>query len=304
MSDHRVRMLMVLAALFWSGAFITGKLAVTEFPPFALTFFRFLLAVPFIFLLLYTRERDQWIPEKNQWLPLVILAFTGTFAYHAFFFSALQYTTAINSSLIGSTNPMVTTLLAALFFQERLTWSRIAGIIFSFSGVFIVITNADWNIIRTFHLNSGDLLMFIAVFCWAVYSLLGRRYMKEYSLSPVMVTAYTFLLCVIFSLPFVCWENPASYLPYTTMKGWLSIFYMSFFASVLGYLIQMVAIRKIGASRSAMFINLVPIFTIIQSITILGEAFSLYKLLGAGIIILGVYLAIRPEEEYSKVKAA
>jgi drug/metabolite transporter (DMT)-like permease len=297
MSENRVCILMVFTAIFWSGAFITGKIAVLEFPPFALTFFRFLLALPFIFALLYSKEKETWLPKGRQWVPLVILGIIGTFFYHVLFFSALRYTTAINSSLIGATNPVLTMFMAALFFNEKLTQKRIAGIIFSFTGVFLIVTNADWQLISTFSFNPGDVLMFSAVFSWALYALLGRGYMKQYSLSPLMVTSYTFLICVVISIPFVLWENPASYLPKTSVNGWLSIFYMSIFASVLGYLIQMFAIERIGASRAAIFVNLVPIFTIVQSILILGESFSLFKCLGALSIITGVYLGTRTDSE-------
>ena len=141
--------------------------------------------------------------------------------------------------------------------------------------------------------------MLIAVCCFAIYSLLSRRYMKQYLLSPLMVTAYTFLTCVVISVPFVLWENPTTYIFSATPSGWLSILYMSVFASVLGYLIQMVAIQHIGAPRTAIFINLVPVFTIIQSVTILGESVSLFKLFSAAIVIIGVYSATRPD---SKVK--
>ncbi len=304
MSEKHVHMLMVLTAVFWSGAFITGKIAVQEFPAFALTFFRFLFALPFIYLILYTREPQNLLPHGRQWLPLVILGFIGTFCYHVFFFTSLKYTTAINSSLIGAMNPMITTLLAALFFHERLTTGRVCGIALSFSGVFFVVTNADMRVISGFHFNEGDLLMLVAVCSWAVYSLLGRRYMKQYDLSPLMVTAYTFLVCVALSIPFVTWENPASYLMSTTMGGWMSILYMSVFASVLGYLIQMIAIQRIGAPRAAIYINLVPVFTIIQSVTILGETITIFKLIGAATIISGVYLAIRPESGFHFAKAA
>jgi drug/metabolite transporter (DMT)-like permease len=297
MSENRVSILMVFTAIFWSGAFITGKIAVLEFPPFALTFFRFLLALPFIFALLYSKEKEKWLPKGRQWVPLVILGIIGTFFYHVLFFSALRYTTAINSSLIGATNPVLTTLMAALFFNEKLKQKRIIGIIFSFIGVFLIVTNADWQLISTFSFNSGDVLMFGAVFSWALYALLGRGYMRQYSLSPLMVTSYTFFICVIVSVPFVLWENPASYLSKTSVSGWASIFYMSIFASVLGYLIQMFAIERIGASRAAVFVNLVPIFTIIQSILILGESFSLFKCIGALSIITGVYLATRTDVE-------
>lgn len=297
MSENRVSILMVFTAIFWSGAFITGKIAVLEFPPFSLTFFRFLLALPFIFALLYSKEKEKWLPKGRQWIPLVILGIIGTFFYHVLFFSALRYTTAINSSLIGATNPVLTTLMAALFFNERLKQKRIVGIIFSFIGVFLIVTNADWQLISTFSFNPGDVLMFSAVFSWALYALLGRGYMRQYSLSPLMVTSYTFFICVVISIPFVLWENPASYLSKTSVSGWVSVFYMSIFASVLGYLIQMFAIERIGASRAAVFVNLVPIFTIIQSILILNESFSLFKCIGALSIITGVYLATRTDVE-------
>lgn len=293
MSDKQVRLLMLLTSLLWSGAFITGKFSVQEFPPFSLTFFRFVFALPFIFTILYIKEPKNLFPNAKQWPPLILLGFVGTFCYHALFFTSLNYTTAINSSLIGAINPMVTALLAALFFGERLTPLRILGIFLSFSGVFLFITNGDLQLISQFQVNYGDFLMLIGVFCFAIYSLLSRRYMKQYRITPFMVTAYTFLICVVISLPFVIWENPATYLSMTTARGWLSILYMSVFASVLGYLFQAIAIQRIGAPRTAVFINLVPIFTIIQSVVILGESITLIKLMCAAIVISGVYLATR-----------
>jgi len=304
MSDKQIRLLMVLTTIFWSGAFITGKIAVGQFPPFALTFFRFLFALPLIFIIYYVREPGNLLPRGKQWPPLILLGFVGTFCYHALFFSSLKYTTAINSSLIGAINPMVTTLLAALFFSEQLTPRRLFGIFLSFSGVFLFITNGDLQLISQFQFNKGDLLMLIAVCCFAVYALLSRRYMKQYQLSPLMVTAYTFLICVVISVPFVLWEKPSTYLFSATASGWLSILYMSVFASVLGYLIQMVAIQRIGAPRTAIFINLVPIFTIIQSVTILGESITLFKLIGAAIVITGVYLATQPESRVKYLKSS
>lgn len=296
MTKGRAYLIMTLAAVFWSGAFIAGKLAIREFPAFGLTFFRFLIALPFIFAMLYYRQPDSWLPNRSQWPPLILLGLTGTFSYHVLFFSCLNYTTAINSSLIGSTNPMVTTLLAIAFFHERVTLKRLTGIIMSLTGVVIVVTNADWIVLSKFAFNKGDLLMFGGVCMWAVYSVLSRGFMEKYEISPLLGTAYTFLVCTAVSLPFMLWENPAQYLSSTTQGGWLSIVYMSVFASALGYLFQLWAIQSIGAPRAAVFVNLVPVFTIVQSVLILGENFTLLKLAGAIVIISGVYLATRPSE--------
>ncbi|AET69080.1 DMT(drug/metabolite transporter) superfamily permease [Desulfosporosinus orientis DSM 765] len=295
MSDKQVRLLMVLTSVLWSGAFITGKFSIQEFPPFALTFFRFFFALPFIFTILVMQKPKRLLPRGKQWPALLLLGFIGTFCYHAFFFTSLGYTTAINSSLIGALNPMVTTLLAALFFSERLSFPRILGIFLSFSGVFLFITNGDLHLITQFQVNHGDFLMMLGVLCFSIYSLLSRRYMKQYDLTPFMITAYTFLICVVISLPFALWENPATYLYTATMKGWLSILYMSVFASVLGYLFQSIAIEHIGAPQTAVFINLVPIFTIVQSVLILHESITIIKLFCAAVVVSGVYLATRPE---------
>lgn len=295
MSKSRIYLIMVLAAVFWSGAFITGKIATPQFSPIALTFFRFLFALPFIFIILYRYQPRNWLPQKRQWVPLIFLGILGTFFYHAFFFSALKYTTAINSSLIGATNPMVTAFLAILFFHERVTPLRAIGILLSFSGVFLIVTNGNWRVLMDLRFNHGDLLMFVAVWCWASYAVLSRRFMQTYQISPLLLTAYTFLVCTVISFMFLLRENPLHYLAQAQLSGWMSILYMSIFASVLGYLFQLIAIQEIGAAKAAIFINLVPIFTIIQSVLILGESFSWLKLLSGGIIIIGVYLASRPE---------
>jgi drug/metabolite transporter (DMT)-like permease len=296
MSKNRVYILMVLAAIFWSGAFITGKIAVREFSALSLTFFRFLFALPLIFLILRIREPEKWKPQKTQWVPLITLGIIGTFLYHALFFSSLKYTTAINSSLIGAMNPMVTTFLAILFFREKVTPLRILGILLSFIGVFLIVTNGDLQILTTLRFNYGDILMFIAVWCWATYAVISRRYMQKYQLTPLMTTAYTFLVCTIVALPLFLWEKPFNIIN-ISLAGWLSILYMAIFASVLGYMFQLLAIQYIGAAKASIFINLVPIFTITQSLLILHEPFSVFKFISGGIILIGVYLASRPDKE-------
>lgn len=286
---------MVVAALFWSGAFITGKLAIHQIPPFSLTFFRFLFALPLIFLILFKRQPERFWPTKEQWLPLILLGVIGTFAYHVLFFSCLKYTTAINSSLIGSTLPMITTLLAVLFVGEKITLPRGCGMLLAFGGIFLVVTNGQWAAVKNLEFNPGDVLMFAAVWCFASYSLLSRIFMQKYKISPTAVTAYTFLVCTLVALPCAIWEQPESYLPAVTIGGWLAVIYMAVFASVLGYLFQLMAMQKIGAPKTVMFVNLVPVFTIIQSVIFLGEIFTGLKLACTGLIIAGVYLASRPE---------
>jgi len=290
MSNNRVYLLMVLTCIFWAGAFVAGKLSAQEFPAVSLTFFRFLIALPFIFLILIRLQPSAWKPTRKQWPPLILLGIAGTFFYHILFFSSLKYTSAINSSLIGSSLPMVTTFISVLFFQEKMSLVRLAGVLLAFSGVILTITNGDRQVLANLSFNTGDLIMFLAICCWALYMALSRKFMQDYRLSPIMLTAYTFLVCTLASAVFVPWEGPAAYLPGTTLKGWLAVIYMAIFPSVLGYLIQSMAVEKIGAARTSIFVNLVPVFTIILAMVILGEEPGLFKLFSTLIIISGVYI--------------
>lgn len=303
MSNRTVYISMVITALFWSGAFIAGKMATLIFEPLTLTFLRFIFSLPLIFLLLRIREPAKMIPNREQVFPLIILGIVGTLGYHFFFFLALSHTSVINSSLIGATNPMVTTVLAVLFFKERITILRLVGVGISLFGVFSVITGLDLQLVANLEFNRGDLFMAMGVLCFSTYALLSRRYMANYRISPLTTTAYTFLVCTLISLVLsLILEKPIEALAMATTKVWLEILYMAVLASVVGYYLQLNAIQRIGAPRAAMFINLVPVFTILLASAILGETISMFKFLCGLMIICGVFLASRPEKSICQKK--
>ncbi|MDF2546058.1 MAG: hypothetical protein K0R93_956 [Anaerosolibacter sp.] len=286
--QRKIQMLMVLCTVFWAGAFIAGKIGVREFPPFSLAFFRFLFATMVIFVVMIKYEEKSWRLQKNDWPYMLALGLIGMFGYHVLFFIALQHTSAMNSSMIGATNPLITSILASVFLKEHLSLKRFGAIMLAFSGIALTVSNGDIKVFTSLSFNVGDLLMLTAVLCWAVYSIISRRIIDRYS--PLILTSYSFLVCLILLIPFVIWEQPLVYLPNVTWLGWTSVLYMSIFASVIGYLVQQISIKTIGASKTAAFINLVPVFSIILSALILNERITGIKLLSAGIIITGVYL--------------
>ncbi|WFD09860.1 DMT family transporter [Tepidibacter hydrothermalis] len=279
--------LMIIATVFWSGAFIAGKFSVAEFPVFSLTFFRFFFAVIATFAIMIKKGENYRIEKADIFL-FVQLGIIGMVGYHVFFFLALKYTTAVNSSLIAATNPIITTVLAFVFFKENIKLKNIISILVSFLGVILIITNGNLKLLANFKFNIGDLLMIIAVVCWATYAVISKKALKKYK--PMVVTSYSFLICVISMIPFVIMEKPWVYIPNTSIKGWISVLYMSIFASVIGYSIQQVSIKKIGASKTSLYVNLVPVFSMILAYFILGESISIIKLVSAMLIITGVLL--------------
>lgn len=297
--NRKIYILMTISTVFWGGAFIAGKIGVEEFPPFSLAFFRFLFATIIIFSTMIKYEKN-WKIKKDQWMPIIFLGIVGMFGYHALFFTALQYTSAINSSLIAATNPLITSILAVLFLKEPLGLKRLGAITIAFVGVVLTLTGGNMEILINSQFNIGDIIMLGAVLCWAIYGVISKRVMPRYS--PMILTSYTFLVCLILLIPFVIMENPGEYMRNTTWRGWSSVLFMAIFPSVIGYLVQQMSIKDIGPNKTAAFFNLVPVSSIILSGLILGEKITVFKVFSAMIIITGVYLNARLKElEQSKV---
>jgi drug/metabolite transporter (DMT)-like permease len=287
-SNAKIYFLMVLCTIFWAGAFIAAKLSSPFIPPFTLTFLRFSVATVILYIIIKCKKESIYKLKKKDIPIFLFTGLVGMFGYHVLFFIAVKHTTAINSSIIGASNPIITTMLSIIFLKDKITYKRIAGIVLSFTGVFLTLTNADLHSMRTFSFNYGDIIMLLAVLMWAAYGVFSKWVMPRYS--PMILTFYSFLFCTILTTPFVIYETPWKLLNAIPYYSYIAVLYMSIFPSVIGYLVQQMSIKQIGPSKTSIFINLVPIFSIILSVLILKEILNPVKLLTALLIILGVYI--------------
>lgn len=292
MKNNTVYGLMVLTSLFWSGAFIAGKFSVPYIPVCSLTFLRFFFAVLIMTLLFKVGsfgrdENGQTYRLRKKHIPFFLFTgIVGMIGYHVLFFTSLKYTTAINSSMINAMNPIMTTILAGLLLRAKFPKMQIFGIMLSFVGVILTITGADIDALMTLAFNKGDLIMVGAMLCWSVYGVFSK--MKGGGIPAFWLTYYSFVSCMIFMIPLVMLEKPWLFIGNIPASAWIAVLYMSIFASVIGYLMQQVAIKEIGPSRTSIFINLVPVFSMILAVVILGEELNPIKLLTAAMIIAGV----------------
>lgn len=288
MNNRKIYILMVISTVFWAGAFIAGKLSAPYIPAFTLTFLRFIFATAILYCVMKIKGQSLYKLTKKDIPVFMVTGLVGMFGYHVFFFNALRYTTAINSSIIGATNPIITFILGVIFLKDKLTAKRVLGIVLSFTGVFLTLTNASLSVFKSLSFNNGDLLMLIAVLMWSSYSVYSKKVMPRYS--PLTLTFYSFLFCTVFLVPFVIYEAPWRLINSIPTYSYAAVLYMSIFPSVIGYLVQQMSIKQIGPSKTSIFINLVPIFSIILSVLILHETISPIKLLTVLIIISGVYI--------------
>ena len=289
--SRKIYFLMVAATIFWSGAFISGKLGINKFSPLMLTFLRFLTATLIIFPIMKEKEEENWKISKENLKEILPLGIIGMIGYHLLFFGALKYTSATKASMINAINPLITAVLASFFVNEKLSGKKIILIITAFSGV--VLTIIDWDIMKILDMsfNRGDVLMLLATSCWAVYSILVKKTLKNYT--PLKLTTYTFVSCVIMLFPFAIKEIIFDGALNVGIKPYLAVLYMGIFPTVIGYTIQQASIKEIGAGKSSLFINLVPVFSTIMAVVFLHETVKPVNIISGIVIIVSVVIYSR-----------
>jgi drug/metabolite transporter (DMT)-like permease len=286
-----IRALMIISAFFWAGAFIAGKIAVSEIDPITLTFIRFAVASIVMFIFIKIRK----ISIKPDWIILkraIILSVVGMIGYHLLFYKALIYTKSINASVIGAMNPMITYLLSLFLYNSKLDLKKMSFVAFAFILTILTLTNWKINLIISGGINVGDLLMLLAVVLWVSYSFIYKKFAKGYN--QLELSLYIFFFTSILLLPFSDFIilNNFINMKYST-DILISSIYMGIFPTVIGYVVQQESIVKIGPVNTSIFINLVPIFTLILSYLVLGDTIGILKITSSLLAVFTIYLFSR-----------
>ena len=286
-SKTYISLLLTLVSLVWAGSFVAVRITVEEISSIDLGFLRFLVATPFMVLILLLSKKETRLPVKD-FLSLSVLGLTGVTLLYIFQFIGIEQTTASTAAVLINTNVIFVVILSATFLKENFSFKKALGIALSFSGVLVVIfaqmTNESIVFSNVFLI--GCIFMVLSALCWAVYSIVGKKLLDKYD--PFTVTTYAFILGTIFFLPVVL-PNITDTIQNISFNGWISILYLSLVCSVFGYVAWYYALSKIEAGRAVIFLNLIPLFTIVISF-FTGEIPTFLFLIGASLIIYGVYL--------------
>ena len=286
-----IYLLMLLAPLFWGGAFGSTKHVLAELPPLTVAAVRFLLAGLLMSGWACWRGEWQWRTIRESWFVLLLLAVFGIFGYNALFNIGMQYTSAINGALVIVINPVTTSLVAVLFFGERWSWRQGIGAALSMSGVLTVITRGDLAVLRALSLNQGDLLLLGAVLLWTTYAILSKLVMRK--VSPLLSTAVSMLLGALLLLVASLPEQGWSRLPGVSLQVMLELVYLAVGATFIAFLIFNIGVREIGASKASAYINLMPVSAVLIAVLFYGEPVTLVHGVGMICVMSGVLLTTR-----------
>lgn len=285
-------LLLTLAPLFWAGNFVVGRAILTEAPPVALAFWRWVLAL--IPILLLARGRVDFAREwrlLRPRLPVVILiAVLGIACFNTFLYFGLQETTSVNALLLQSAIPLLILLACFGLYGEMPGKLQSLGVVLSLLGVIFIATRGHPEALARLAVNQGDLWVLAAVVAYAFYSALLRR---RPAMHPLAFLAALFTLGALALLPFYIREHLSGDVLPMTQANMAALAYLVIFPSFLSYLCFNRGVELVGAGRAGLFIHLLPVFGTILAVIFLGERIETFHLIGAGLIAGGLVIASR-----------
>ena len=214
---------------------------------------------------------------------------------------SINYTTAINVSLVNAGQPLTTAAIAWIIFRDKLTTIQTLGIVAGTIGIIVMISRANLIVLQSLEFNSGDLIMLIAIVGYGSYANTLRTIPKNLNLTILMFAV--FFTGSIGLLPFYIYES----LTYMAMPtNWLTIMWVLILAiitSLIPTYLWNSAVSIVGVNRSAIFVNLIPVFGAALSITFLNEQLHLYHIVGASMICSGILLVVKGHKsKFSSVR--
>ncbi len=292
----RPYLLLSLTSLFWAINIALGRFIAGTVPPAALAEIRWvgaaLVAVPIARKVL----AQDWPVIRRHLGIMLLLSFAGITVYNTLAYHGLEYTTALNGSLMQSSAPLMIGLWSLILFRDRLTLAQLVGILISSCGVLTIVAHGDPATLAHLKLNPGDIWFLVAMVSYALYAALLRRRPAIHFLSFL---AFTFVAGAIMLAPVTAAEYVAGRRIDPTFAAFAVLAYVIVFPSLVAYVFFNRGVELIGANRAGPFFHLIPVFGSAVAIVFLGEHPQLFHGIGYLLIITGIFVAQRGARQRS-----
>ncbi|MDD2608469.1 MAG: DMT family transporter [Giesbergeria sp.] len=286
--------MLTLAPLLWAGNAVVGRLISDLVPPMTLNLLRWVLAFVLLLPLAY-RVLGLSSPMWQHWRRFIVLGLLGIGCYNALLYLALQTSTPINVTLVGSSMPVWMLAIGALFFGVSVNQRQVVGAVLSMIGVVVVLSRGDWQQLLAFRWVPGDFFILLATIGWGFYSWLLVRTTEPASIRNDWAA---FLMGqLVFGLG---WSALFAGAEWATDMGtpivWgapllAALAFIAIGPALLAYCFWGIGVRRAGPNLAGFFSNLTPLFAALLSAAFLGEAPHLYHALAFALIVGGIVVS-------------
>lgn len=279
------------ATLLWSVNFVIASGIKGHIPPVGLAFWRWTIACIVLAPFAIKSTIKSWGDIKKNIRFLAITAVLGITIFNTLIYFAGKTTSAVNLSLIAISIPLFIVAISRIAFKEKVSTIKILGIATIITGVLVLITKGSIQSLLEINFTIGDLLMLLACFFFACYTILVRLKPKEIPSNVFLFTL--FIIGTILLLPFYILEHLYYKQVIFDSTTIYATTYVGIFASLISYYLWNEAISLIGTNKTALIYYSIPIFSGILAYLFLNQAIVLVQIISMGIIISGLLLTNR-----------
>lgn len=282
--------LLIFTTLFWAFNTIFGQLAVGEISPLQIVPLRWILVSSVMWFIFRNDVKTNWQiikPEINKIILMALMGFTG---FNVLFYTASQYTNAINLGIIQSSVPVYVLLGGYFFYKTSITALQGLGVIISIIGVTIITTNGDIEILLNLQLNKGDLIMLVACLMYSYYtlSLKTRLQIPGIAFFTLMSVIANFLALPLFIIDYLI-----NGINYPSINGLIITILVAIFPSSLAQIFYLRAVDIAGPGKAGIYTNIVPIFSSILAVILLNQRFEIFHGVSLVLVLSGIWLSER-----------
>jgi drug/metabolite transporter (DMT)-like permease len=278
-------------AALWGASWPCGRIVAQALPPLAAACLRFVFATAILLAWLRASDRVGKVRALSgrQWLGLAAGGAVGVFGYAVFFMLGLRHVPAGRAAIVVTTNPVLTMLVAAWWFKERLNATIVGGMLLAALGAAIVITHGAPQRLFAGDLGIGEALLFGCVLSWVAYTLLGRRLLAGIdALTTTAVTAAIGTALLLATALGVEGPHAFAAIADATPAVWAALAFLAIGATVIAYAWYFDGVGALGAGAASAYISLVPLFGVLLSALLLGERIDASIALGGAMAIGGM----------------
>jgi drug/metabolite transporter (DMT)-like permease len=286
------RILLFVTPALWSANYIVARSAPGVIEPHALAFMRWSIAFVIMLPFAWSELRDRWPQWRDEWQDLLLLGALGMWICGAFVYIGARTTPAVNIALIYASSPVMIAAASALWFHDRLKPMQWLGAGLALTGMLLIIAKADWTSFLHLSFTVGDWWIIAAVLSWTAYSLLLKN--RKTSLGVFSRSTAITMGGILVLIPFTWIETQMSGLSHqlTGKALWLSVL-AAVLPGVGAYQAYAFMQKELGAAKTGLVLYLGPLYAALTGWLFLAEQPRFYHLLGAALILPGVYLASR-----------
>lgn len=277
----------LMAVLIWSLNTIVSKQAASSIHPMEIGFLRWLLAAALLTPVLLPGVIRNWKAVRPQVPRVLVLSLLGMVIYQSLAYFAASHTSATHMGIILCLSPLMVLAISVGVFGQPLTRGGVIGSLTALAGVIYVVTNGQPQILLEQGFNRGDVLMIIAASAYAIYNILLKRWPMGPAIPTFQLLYLQMLVAVVALLPFYLLSEKTG----INAQNWKLVGFAGTMASIAAPALWMIAVSRLGPSRSSIFFNLTPICTAVFAGLLLNEQLHAYHWIGGVLTIAGVVLA-------------